>query len=142
MEKAPGVYSVVSGFIGGKLKDPSYDEVCSGVTGYYEAVEVLFDPAQVNFEQLAKLFFEIHDPTQWNHQGPDVGEQYRSAVFYMNDEQKEITEKLIGILKENGYNVVTEVKPASAFYRAENKHQDYYKLKGTTPNCHVYTKRF
>ena len=116
--------------------------MCSGTSGHYEAVEVTFDPSRISFEELARLFFEIHDPTQWNHQGPDWGEQYRSAVFYLNDEQKEITEKLIGILKSKGYKVVTEVKPASTFYKAENYHQDYYENKGSTPYCHGYTKRF
>ena len=142
MEKAPGVQSAVSGFIGGHLENPTYEDVCSDTSGYYEAVQVTFDPSQISYEQLAKLFFEIHDPTQWNHQGPDVGIQYRSAVFYMDDKQKTITENLIGILTKNGYNVVTELKPASKFYKAEDKHQNYYKHKGTSPSCHAYTKRF
>jgi len=142
LQKSPGVLSVVSGYIGGHVQHPTYEEVCSGKTGHYEAVEVVFDPSRITFEELAKLFFEIHDPTQWNHQGPDRGEQYRSAVFYRNEEQKEITEKLIGTLKEKGYQVVTEVRPATVFWKAENYHQDYYDHKGSTPYCHGYTKRF
>jgi len=142
LQKAPGVQSVVSGYTGGKAANPTYQEVCSGNTGHYEAVEVTFDPSRTNFEELAKLFFEIHDPTQWNHQGPDWGEQYRSAVFYRTEDQKRTTEKLIGILKEKGFRIVTEIKPASTFYKAENYHQDYYENKGTAPYCHGYTKRF
>ncbi|MHC1706798.1 MAG: bifunctional methionine sulfoxide reductase B/A protein [Bacteroidales bacterium] len=142
MQKEAGVLSVVSGYIGGHKDDPTYEEVCSGKTGHYEAVEIIFDPSKVSFETLARLFFEIHDPTHWNHQGPDYGEQYRSAVFYRNAEQKEITEKLINLLKAKAYNVVTEIKPASKFWKAENYHQDYYEHKGSTPYCHGYTKRF
>ena len=142
MEKQPGVKSVVSGYTGGKTKNPSYEEVCSGRTGHIEAVEIEYDPSVVSYEELAKLFFEIHDPTQVNRQGPDVGEQYQSVVFYMNDEQKEITEKLIGQLEANGYKVATKVLKARTFYPAEAYHQDYYDRKGSTPYCHGYTKRF
>jgi len=88
------------------------------------------------------LFFEIHDPTQLNRQGPDRGYQYRSAVFYKNDDQKQTTEKLISILKEKGLNVVTEVAPAGPFYKAEQYHQDYYDHTGKQPYCHAYVKRF
>jgi peptide methionine sulfoxide reductase msrA/msrB len=142
MEKAKGVTSVVSGYTGGTKDHPTYEEVCSGKTGHYEAVEVAFDPSKTSFEEVTKLFFEIHDPTEWNHQGPDWGEQYRSAVFYRNEEQKEITEKLIRELKANGYKVVTEVRPAKTFWKAEAYHQDYYDHKGSTPYCHGYVKRF
>ncbi|MBN1198205.1 MAG: bifunctional methionine sulfoxide reductase B/A protein [Bacteroidales bacterium] len=142
LQKKPGILSVVSGYTGGHIKNPTYQEVCSGTSGHYEAVEVTFDPSRISFEDLAKLFFEIHDPTQWNHQGPDWGEQYRSAVFYRNEEQKQTAENLIGILKEKGYKVVTEVKPFATFWKAENYHQDYYDHKGSTPYCHGYTKRF
>jgi peptide methionine sulfoxide reductase msrA/msrB len=142
LQKVKGVISVESGYIGGNKDNPTYEEVCTGKTGHYEAVEVVFQPALVSFEELAKLFFEIHDPTQWNHQGPDWGVQYRSAVFYLSDEQKEVTEKLIGQLKKNGYNVVTEVRPATVFWKAEQYHQDYYFNKGSEPYCHGYVKRF
>jgi peptide methionine sulfoxide reductase msrA/msrB len=142
LQKAKGVLSVVSGYTGGRKNNPTYEEVCSGKTGHYEAVEVVFNPSLISFEEVAKLFFEIHDPTEWNHQGPDWGEQYRSAIFYRNEEQKVITEKLITRLKNNGFKVVTEVKPASTFWKAETYHQDYYDHKGTTPYCHGYVKRF
>ncbi len=142
MKKAKGVISVFSGYTGGTKANPTYEEVCSGKTGHYESVEIIFDPSKTNYETLARLFFEIHDPTEWNHQGPDWGVQYRSAVFYRNEEQKQIAEKLIRILKEKGYNVVTEVKPASTFWKAEDYHQDYYFKNGKTPYCHGYVKRF
>lgn len=142
MQKEPGVLSVTSGYIGGKLSNPTYEQVCSKTTGYAEAVKVVFDPLKVSYETLAKLFFEIHDPTQLNRQGPDVGDQYRSEVYYTTPEQKGIVEKLIGQLEGKGYKVVTKVTPATTFWPAETYHQDYYDRKGTTPYCHRYTKRF
>ncbi len=142
MMKSGGVISTTVGYTGGHTENPTYQQVCSGNTGHYEAIEVVFDPSKTNFEKVAKLFFEIHDPTQWNHQGPDRGEQYRSAVFYRNEEQKKITDKLISQLKANGYAVVTEVKPAGKFWKAEDYHQDYYNHKGSEPYCHGYVKRF
>lgn len=142
MEKQPGVLSVESGYIGGKTSNPTYEQVSSKTTGHAEAVKIVFDPSKVSYETLAKLFFEIHDPTQLNRQGPDVGDQYRSEVFYTTPEQKAVAEKLIGQLKAKGYQVVTKVTPASTFWPAEKYHQDYYNRKGTTPYCHRYTKRF
>jgi peptide methionine sulfoxide reductase msrA/msrB len=142
MQKIKGVISTEVGYIGGKTENPTYKEVCAGNTGHYEAIEVVFDPQQTSYETVAKMFFETHDPTQWNRQGPDYGEQYRSAVFYMNEEQKQITEKLIGQLKAKGFKVVTEVIPEKTFWKAEDYHQDYYDHKGSTPYCHGYVKRF
>ncbi len=142
MMKTKGVISTEVGYTGGHVNNPTYKEVCSGTTGHYEAIEVVFDPSQTSYETITRLFFEIHDPTQWNHQGPDQGEQYRSAVFYKNDYQKNITEKLINELKSKGFRVVTEVKPAEKFWKAEDYHQEYYEHKGTTPYCHGYIKRF
>ncbi|MFP4527655.1 MAG: bifunctional methionine sulfoxide reductase B/A protein [Candidatus Kapaibacterium sp.] len=142
MSKAEGVISTDVGYTGGHIEHPTYKQVCSGRTGHAEAVEVYFDPAKISYEELAKLFFETHDPTQVNRQGPDVGEQYRSAVFYTNDEQKRVAEKLVGILEEKGYNIATEIEPAGKFWEAEDYHQDYYDTKGTRPYCHFYTKRF
>ncbi len=142
MRKSKGVISTEVGYTGGAKKNPTYEEVCSGTTGHYEAIQVVFDPDKTSFEEVTKLFFEIHDPTQLNHQGPDMGEQYRSAVFYRTEEQKEITLKLIEMLKKKGFNVVTEVRPAATFWKAENYHQDYYDHKGSTPYCHGYVKRF
>ena len=106
MKKAPGVLAVESGYIGGKVEDPSYEEVCEGNTGHVEAVRVLFDASKTDYETLTKLFFEIHDPTQQDHQGPDYGEQYRSEIFYNSPEQKAVAEKLIQELKEKGYAVL------------------------------------
>lgn len=142
IEKHPGVLSVTSGYIGGHTKNPTYEEVCSKTTGHAEAVEVIYDPTKTDYEALARLFFEIHDPTQVDRQGPDIGEQYRSEVFYVDDEQKQIAEKLIQILKGKGYEVATKVTKATEFYTAEKYHQDYYINKGTLPYCHGYTKRF
>jgi len=136
------VILVTSGYTGGSKENPSYEDVCTGTTGYIEAVEVVFDTKKTDFEKLTKLFFEIHDPTQWNHQGPDKGEQYRSVIFYRNNQQKIIAEKLIVTLKNKGYRVVTLVLPASTFWKAEDYHQDYYEQKGTLPYCHGYVKRF
>lgn len=142
LQQQDGVKSVVSGYMGGHTKNPTYKEVCSGTTGHAETVEVVFDPTKVDFETLAKLFFEIHDPTQMNRQGPDRGNQYRSAVFFVDEKQKTTTEKLIGLLKNKGYEVVTQVAQAGEFYPAEDYHQDYYEHKGTEPYCHFYTERF
>jgi peptide methionine sulfoxide reductase msrA/msrB len=142
MQKIKGVTSTEVGYTGGKTAHPTYKEVCAGNTGHYEAIEVVLDPSKTSYEEVAKMFFETHDPTQWNHQGPDWGEQYRSAVFYRDDQQKAIAEKLIAQLKEKGFKVVTEVIPATTFWKAEDYHQDYYEHKGTTPYCHGYVRRF
>ncbi len=140
--KVNGVLSVKSGYTGGEIANPTYKQVCSGRTGHAEAVEVEYDPSQVSYETLAKLFFEIHDPTQVNRQGPDVGTQYRSAVFYADEEQRKAAEKLIAELKAKGYRVATSVEKAGTFWAAEDYHQDYYQKTGHQPYCHVYTKRF
>ena len=128
--------------MGGSIKDPSYEDVCSHTTGYAETVRVIFNPSKTSYEELARLFFEIHDPTQVDRQGPDIGDQYRSEVFYRTEEQKKITNKLIKLLKTNGYNVVTLVTPASTFWEAEKYHQDHYAIKGGTPYCHKPVNRF
>jgi peptide methionine sulfoxide reductase msrA/msrB len=140
--RAKGVTGARVGYIGGKKNNPTYKEVCEGNTGHVEAIEVTYDPTQTTYENLAKLFFEIHDPTQVNHQGPDFGDQYRSVVFYLNDAQKETAEKLIGILQSKGYKVATQLVPAGTFWPAEDYHQQYYEKKHGTPYCHVYSKRF
>ena len=142
LEGQEGVISATSGYMGGHKENPTYQEVCSGRTGYAETVEVLFDPSKTTYETLARYFFEIHDPVQVNRQGPDIGDQYRSAVFYTDDNQKQVTEKLIGLLKNKGYQVVTQVAKADKFYAAEKYHQDYYNNTGKEPYCHFYTKRF
>lgn len=142
MQQKKGVISVTSGYIGGHMDHPTYKEVCNDNTGHAEAVEIVFDPLQVSFEELTKLFFEIHDPTQVNGQGPDIGNQYRSEIFYMDDAQRKVAENLIQVLKTKGYKVATKVTKATTFWPAEDYHQDYYEHKGTLPYCHGYTKRF
>ncbi len=142
MQKEPGVISTTVGYTGGTTANPTYEEVCAHKTGHIEAIEIAFDPEKTNYERIARLFFEIHDPTQVNGQGPDIGEQYVSVVFYKNEEQKMIAEKLINILKQKGYKVATRLVKASTFWKAENYHQDYYLNKGSLPYCHGYTKRF
>ena len=142
LNKVSGVYGTVCGYTGGSVEEPTYRQVCSGDTGHAEAVEVFFDKDKTDFETLCKIFFETHNPTQLNRQGPDVGTQYRSEIFYLNEEQKEISEKLISILKDKGYDVVTKVTPAEKFWDAEKYHQDYYDKKGSKPYCHIYEKKF
>jgi len=142
MKTAPGTISVESGYIGGKKENPSYEEVCRHDTGHAEAVRVVFDSTKTTYEELAKLFFEIHDPEQEDGQGPDLGDQYRSEIFYTTPQQKEVAEKLIGILTQKGYHVVTKVTSATKFWRAEDYHQNHYELRGTEPYCHIYTKKF
>lgn len=142
LQNREGVISVKSGYIGGSVPNPTYKMVCSGTTGHAEAVEVEYDSSIISYRELAQLFFEIHDPTQRDGQGPDLGNQYRSEIFYLSLEQKEIAMELISILKSKGYDVATEVTPATQFYLAEDYHQDYYQNKGTLPYCHFYVKRF
>ncbi|MEI8365989.1 MAG: bifunctional methionine sulfoxide reductase B/A protein [Parachlamydiaceae bacterium] len=141
MKQCPGVNRVTSGYTGGKVANPSYEEVCSGRTGHSEAVEVVFDTHKTDFETLAKMFFEIHDPTQRNGQGPDHGEQYRSAIFYLTNNQKDTALKLKRILAKH-WDIATEIQPAGTFYPAEAYHQNYYTLKGSQPYCHVRVRRF
>lgn len=142
MEKQKGVKSAISGFSGGNVKNPDYGLVCTGKTGHAEVVEVTFDPKVISYESLVKLFFETHDPTQVNRQGPDVGEQYRSVIYYYSDEQRKTAEKYKNILIQKGYKVVTEIEKAGEFYEAESYHQNYYERKGSTPYCHFYQKKF
>lgn len=142
MKKIDGVISTEAGYIGGRGENPTYNEVCSHTTGHAEAVRVIFDPNKTTFETIAKTFFEIHDPTQLNRQGPDVGDQYRSAIFYLNSQQKETTAKLINQLTLKGLKVATQLVPATHFWKAEEYHQQYYTKKKEIPYCHSYVKRF
>lgn len=134
----PGVTDAVSGYIGGHVEHPTYTHVCSGDTGHAEAVEVTFDPEKVTYEALVRKFFSIHDPTQLNRQGPDVGSQYRSGIFYLSDEQKEVAEKVRTELTPNFYPkpIATEITPASTFWRAEEYHQRYF-AKHPNAVCHI-----
>jgi peptide methionine sulfoxide reductase msrA/msrB len=142
LQRAPGVISTTVGYTGGHVENPTYKQVCTDKTGHAEAVEVVYDPSKTSYEQLARLFFETHDFTQLNRQGPDIGSQYRSAVFYLDEEQKEIALRLVETLKKKGFNVKTEITPAGKFWSAEQYHQDYYKGNGKTPYCHIYRKIF
>ncbi len=137
----PGVLDVVSGYMGGKVPFPTYDDVCSGTTGHAEVVRVEFDPAKTNFETLAKFFFEIHDPTQIDRQGPDVGSQYRSVIFYTDDNQRDIAQDLVQILEGKGLDVATEISPAPPFFAAEEYHQNFTARTGRGA-CHFKVKRF
>jgi len=141
-EQEKGVLSAVSGYMGGSLDNPTYRDVCSGRSGHLEVVEVHYDPTQIDYETLVKYFFEIHDPTQPDGQGPDIGTQYLSAVFYETQTEKDTVLSLINLLKTKGYQVATKVLPASTFWKAEEYHQDYYDKKKSQPYCHAYKKKF
>ncbi len=142
LQNAPGVVSAISGYTGGHVENPSYQQVCAGTTGHAEVVKVVYDPGKTSYDKLVRLFLEIHDPTQKGGQGPDIGGQYRSEIFYMNNDQRIIAEKAINILIYKGIKVVTEITAASGFYPAEDYHQDYYFKNGKLPYCHSFTKRF
>jgi len=141
-QQAPGVVSAESGYMGGHRDSPTYEEVRALRTGHIETVRVVFDPARTDYEKLARLFFEIHDPTQVDRQGPDVGEQYRSVVFYKDGDQKQAAQKLIDILKRKGLKVATRLEIATKFWPAEDYHQDYYQRTGKNPYCHTRIPRF
>lgn len=142
LEQLDGVHAVESGYMGGHVESPSYEDVSSQRSGHLETVVVRFDPTRVSYEALAKRFFEIHDPTQADGQGPDLGPEYLSAVFYASDSQKAATESLIAKLRARGYDVVTQVRAAERFWPAETYHQDYYVRTGKTPYCHARVRRF
>ncbi len=130
LEKTKGVKSTAVGYIGGQLINPTYDKVCTDKTGHAEAVEVEYDPNEISFADLLNVFWSNHNPTTLNRQGPDVGIQYRSAIFYHDKEQKEIAERSKQALEESGkydQSIVTEIVPAPTFYKAEEYHQKYFK---------------
>lgn len=141
-QRKNGVLNTYVGYIGGEEEYPTYDEVRAHHTHHIEAILVEYNPAEVSYTDLCKLFFEIHDPAQTDGQGPDKGSQYRSAVFYKDEEQLAITNELIGVLREKGYEVNTLVKPATRFWIAEGYHQNYYENTGGSPYCHVRRRKF
>ncbi len=136
-QKAPGVLATTVGYIGGHKENPTYQEVCSGTTGHKEAVEIEYDPTQTSYEDLVKLYFETHDFIQTDGQGPDLGEQYLSYIFYTDETQKTIAENIIKTLVNKGYKVATKLEPAATFWKAEDYHQDYYQNNGKRPYCHI-----
>ena len=141
-QNTKGVISTTVGYTGGNLEDPTYQDVYAGTTGHYEAIFIKFNVRKTNFEQLCKLFFEIHDLTQTNGQGPDIGDQYKSAIFFKDDEQKEIAQKLIAILTQKGFNVATNLIRFEKFWEAEEHQQKYYKKIDEEPYCHFRRKIF
>lgn len=136
-KEVPGVIDVVSGYSGGHVKNPSYKQVCYEDTGHVEVVQVKFDPSKVSYEQLVNFFYRMIDPTQVDGQGPDHGDQYRSVVFYYNDDQKKIAEKVKAERASKYKKPIAVVnEPAQEFYKAEDYHQDYYVVHNKTPYCH------
>jgi peptide-methionine (S)-S-oxide reductase len=142
-QQLKGVKKVTSGYSGGHVKNPTYKEVCEGTTGHAECIEVVYDPGEISFDELLAVFWESHDPTTLNRQGNDVGTQYRSVVFYHNEEHKKLAQKYKEELNHSGAfdgPIVTEITPASDFYVAENYHQNYYNDNGTQPYCYFVIK--
>jgi peptide-methionine (S)-S-oxide reductase len=139
-QELKGVLKTTSGYSGGHLANPSYEEVCTGTTGHAECLQVIYDPAVITFDELLEVFWEVHDPTTLNRQGNDVGTQYRSAIFYHNEEQKKKAEHYKAELNKNGaYDkpIVTEITAFSNFYPAEDYHKDYFRLHGSQPYCSI-----
>ncbi len=137
-QRLEGVNKIVSGYAGGKVKNPTYKEVCSGLTGHAEIIQLTYDPKVIMFEELLEVFWQTHDPTTLNRQGADVGTQYRSVVFYHTDEQKQLAETYKKKLNDSGAfdnPVVTEISPLTEYYPAEEYHQNYYNLNGSAPYC-------
>lgn len=133
-----GVHDVISGYMGGHVQNPDYKQVCTGTTGHAEVIRIHFDPAQIDYRDLLEVFFALHDPTTPNRQGNDIGTQYRSAVFYHSDEQRDIARAVIAELSAEGVwdePVTTQVVPATTFYPAENYHQHYFERNPFQPYC-------
>ena len=138
-----GVSSVISGYTGGDTKNPTYEDICTGRTNHAEVCKITYDSNTITFDELLKTFFESHNPTTLNKQGADIGTQYRSSIFYVNDKQKELSEKYKNILnKSDQFNdsIVTEITKLDVFYEAENYHQDYYKNNPNQPYCRFVIK--
>lgn len=141
-KKLPGVLKTEVGYTGGDKDNPSYEEVCNGNTGHVEAIRVVYNPLFISYEEITKYFFEIHDPTQLNGQGPDIGAQYLSVIFYYDENQQRIAKQLMTELEKKNYRIATKLLPATPFWQAEEYHQDYYEKTGKNPYCHQYIKRF
>ena len=139
-EQVYGVKEIVSGYTGGNVQNPSYESVCTGTTGHAEAVKITFDPVLISFKVLLELFFVMHDPTTLNRQGPDVGTQYRSAIFFHNLQQKIVSREVIDDLEESRLwenPIVTDIEPAMEFYEAEEYHQEYYRKNPGLTYCTI-----
>lgn len=137
-QELKGVHSVTSGYTGGKIKKPTYREVCSGLTGHAEACRIIYDPAVISYDELLEAFWASHDPTTLNRQGADQGTQYRSAIFYHNEMQKKLAEEYKSRLNsEKAFDkpIITEISPAVTFYKAEEYHQNYFNENGDAPYC-------
>lgn len=142
LKQFDGVLKTEVGYSGGAKDNPTYKEVCAHTTGHLEVIRVIYNPAQISYEQIVKYFFEIHDFTQINGQGPDIGPQYLSAIFYFDDKQLNIAEQVIKSLMDKGYKVATELRPVTVFWPAEDYHQDYYGVHHQMPYCHSWHKIF
>lgn len=140
--KAQGVIKTNVGFMGGKVNNPTYKQVCTGTTGHIETTQVVYNPNETTYENLVKLFFETHDFTQTDGQGPDIGEQYLSVIFFNNETEKNIDQQYLKKLQDMGYKVATQLRSASTFWKAEDYHQQYYQNNGKAPYCHKYKKIF
>ncbi len=142
LARVPGVLKTKVGYTDGHLDNPTYKQICGGKSGHVEAVEVIYDPAKLSFKDLLKYFFETHDFSQENGQGPDIGPQYLSVVFYNDETEKKSAEEVIAYLREKGHKVATQIKPTQRFWAGEDYHQLYYEKKGDTPYCHRYREIF
>jgi peptide-methionine (S)-S-oxide reductase len=135
----PGVQATAVGYLGGLFENPTYEDVCSGKTGHAEVVQIIYDPAQISYEELLQIFWQCHNPTTMNRQGPDVGAQYRSAIFFHTPEQEALARRSKDELERSGKfkkKIVTETTPASTFYKAEEYHQQYLRKRGLS-SCHI-----
>lgn len=142
LARVPGVLSTQVGYTGGHVDHPSYKEVCSGTTGHVEALEITYDPVQVDLEEILRIYFETHDFSQTDGQGPDIGPQYLSVLFYANEKEEKLARELIAELTAKGYKVATQLRPRAHFWPAEDYHQQYYEKKGEQPYCHRYREIF
>jgi len=140
-ERLPGVQSVVAGYAGGTTPNPTYEQVCTDTTGHAEVAQITFDPSKISYEKLLEVFWKAHDPTTLNRQGSDVGTQYRSVIFYHDEKQKIAAEKSKQEAQKSfSDQIVTEIKPLTAFYKAENYHQDYFNKNPNAPYCRLVIK--